>query len=96
MKLSREEVLHIAKLARVGVTEDEIDKFSRQLSDILENFEVLSRVDTINIPPTAQPNMLHSVMKDDVVKPSLDREQALLNAPAREGEFIKIRPVLEK
>lgn len=96
MKLSREEVLHIARLARVGLTEDEIDKFSRQLSDILENFEVLSQIDTSGIPPTAQPNMLHSVIKDDCVKPSLDREQALANAPARKGEFFKIRPVLEK
>ena len=96
MKLNREEVLHIARLARVGITEEEIDKFSRQLSDILENFEVLSQVDTDGIPPTAQPNMLHTIIKEDRANPSLGREQALANAPAREGEVFKIRPVLEK
>lgn len=96
MKLNREEVLHIARLARVGLTEDEIDKFSRQLSNILGNFEVLSQVDTASIPPTAQPNLLSTVIKEDVVRPSLEREETLANAPHREGEFFKIRPVLDK
>ncbi len=90
MKLNREEVLHIARLARVGLTEDEIDTFSIQLSNILENFEVLNQIDTAGIPPTAQPNMLNTVIKDDLVKPSLEREDALANAPSRDGEFIKI------
>lgn len=96
MKLNREEVLHIARLARVGLTEDEIDKFSRQLSNILGNFEVLSQVDTASIPPTAQPNLLSTVIKEDIVLPSLEREETLANAPHREGEFFKIRPVLDK
>lgn len=96
MRLTREEVLHIARLARVGLCEEEIDRFSRQLSDILENFEVLNRVDTEGVPPTAQPNPLSTVMTEDIVKPSMDPEDVLANAPFREGAFFKIRPVLEK
>lgn len=96
MKLTREEVLHIARLARVGLSEEEIDRFSRQLSDILENFDILNRVDTDGVAPTAQPNPLSTVMSEDILKPSMDREDVLANAPSREGDFFKIRPVLEK
>jgi len=96
VKLTREEVLHIAKLARIGLSEEEIDRFSIQISNILENFEVLNRVDTEGVPPTAQPNPLSTVMSEDIVKPSMDPEDVLANAPSREGDFFKIRPVLEK
>ena len=54
MKLSREEVIHIAVLARMGMTEAEIEKAREQLSNILENFEVLKEIDTTDVPPTAQ------------------------------------------
>ena len=96
MKLIREEVIHIAQLARIGLTEAEIDEFPRQLSNILENFDVLDQVDTTDVPPTTQSNSLHTVIKDDLVKPSLEREDALANAPSRDGEFFKIHPVLDK
>jgi len=96
LKITREEVLHIARLARVALTDEEVDRFSVQLSHILENFEALSKVDTEGVPPTAQPNPLNTVVKDDVIKPSMDREEILANAPSREGDFFKIRPVLEK
>jgi aspartyl-tRNA(Asn)/glutamyl-tRNA(Gln) amidotransferase subunit C len=67
MKLSREQVLHIARLARLGLTEAEIGKFSEQLSNILENFEILEQVDTTDVPPTAQAISLRNVMRDDEV-----------------------------
>jgi aspartyl-tRNA(Asn)/glutamyl-tRNA(Gln) amidotransferase subunit C len=95
MKLSREEVLHIAALSRLGMTEEDITHFGGQLSNILENFEVLKKVDTEGVPPTAQPNSLCNVMKDDVVAPSMPQEDVLANAPRRDGEFFRIRPVLE-
>jgi aspartyl-tRNA(Asn)/glutamyl-tRNA(Gln) amidotransferase subunit C len=95
MKLSREEVLHIAALAKLGMTEDDITHFGGQLSNILENFEVLKKVDTDGIAPTAQPNSLCNVMKDDVVRPSMPQADVLANAPRKEGEFFRIRPVLE-
>jgi aspartyl-tRNA(Asn)/glutamyl-tRNA(Gln) amidotransferase subunit C len=94
-RLTREEVLHIARLARLGLSEEEIGRLQEQLSNILENFEVLKQVDTANVLPTAQPNALCNVMKDDVVQPSMPQEDVLANAPRREGEFFRTRPVLE-
>ncbi len=95
MKLSREEVLHIALLARVGLTETEVDRFREQLSNILENFEVLQQIDTSGIPPTAQSISLQNVVKDDEVSASLPQSEILANAPRKEGEFFRVRPVLE-
>lgn len=95
MKLSREEVLHIARLARVALTEDEITRLSEQLSNLLENFEVLQQVDTAGVPPTAQSVTLHSVMRDDKVAPSLPPDDILANAPRREGDCFRVRAVLE-
>jgi aspartyl-tRNA(Asn)/glutamyl-tRNA(Gln) amidotransferase subunit C len=95
MKLSREEVLHIARLARVALTEEEITRMSEQLSNLLENFEVLQRVDTEGVPPTAQSVTLQSVMRQDEVTPSLPPEDILANAPRREGDYFRVRPVLE-
>lgn len=95
MKLSREEVLHIARLARLGLTEEDVDKFGEQLSNILENFEILKQVDTTDVPPTAQSIALQNVMRDDEVTPSLAPEDILANAPRREGDCFRIRAVLE-
>ena len=95
MKLSLEEVLHIARLARVGLTEEEINRLSEQLSNILENFEILQQVDTSDVPPTAQAIALQSVMRDDEVAPSFPPGDVLANAPRREGDCFRIRAVLE-
>jgi len=95
MKLSREEALHIARLARLGVTEEDVDKFREQLSNILENFDILQQVDTEGVPPTAQSIVLQNVMRDDEVAPSLPPEDILANAPRREGECFRVRAVLE-
>ena len=95
MELSREEVLHIARLARVGVTDEEVDRMSEQLSHLLESFQALQEVDTEGVPPTAQPNELRNVVKADKTRPSLPQDEVLANAPAREGEFIRVRAVLE-
>ncbi len=95
MKLIREEVLHIALLARLGLTETEVDRLREQLSNILENFEVLQQVDTSNTPPTAQSIALQNVVSDDEVVSSLPQSQVLANAPQKEGGFFKVRAVLE-
>ena len=95
MKLSKEEVLHIAALAKVGVTEADVEKMREQLSNILENFEALQKLDTSNIPPTAQSIALHNVIMADEVAPSLTPEEVLSNAPQREGDFFKVKIVLE-
>jgi aspartyl-tRNA(Asn)/glutamyl-tRNA(Gln) amidotransferase subunit C len=96
MKLDREEVLHIARLARVALTEDEITRMSEQLSNLLEHFQVLQQVDTEGVPPTAQSINLQSVMRDDVIAPSLSPEEVLANAPRRENDCFRVRAVLEE
>jgi aspartyl-tRNA(Asn)/glutamyl-tRNA(Gln) amidotransferase subunit C len=95
MKLTREEVLHIARLARVALTEEEMTRMSEQLSNLLEHFEVLQKVDTEGVPPTAQSVTLQSVMRGDVVAPSLPPGDVLANAPRREGDCFRVRAVLE-
>ena len=95
MELSREEVLHIALLARLGLKEEEIEVFRAQISNILENFEILKQVDTTDIPPTAQSIPLQNVMKNDEIAASLTQDDILANAPRREGDFFRVRAVLE-
>ena len=95
MRLSREEVIHIAALARMGMSEAEIEKAREQLSNILENFEVLKEIDTTNVPPTAQSIHLQNVLREDRTRESLPAEDVLANAPDREGDLFKLRPVLE-
>ena len=95
MKISREEVLHIALLARLGLTEADVDRFREQLSNILENFEILQQVDTGNVPPTAQSIDLQNVVSEDEVAPSLPPSQIVANAPRKEGDFFRVRAVLE-
>ena len=96
MKLSREEVLHIALLARLGLTDEEVDRLSEQLSNILENFEILQQVDTTDVPPTAQSIALQNVVSDDAIAPSLPSNEVLANAPQKEGDFFRVRAVLEE
>jgi aspartyl-tRNA(Asn)/glutamyl-tRNA(Gln) amidotransferase subunit C len=95
VKLSRKEVQHIALLARLGLSESEIEKFRIQLSDILENFEILKQVDTTDLPPTAQSIALQNVLRPDEAKASYPPEDILANAPQREGDSFKVKAVLE-
>ena len=95
MKLSSDDVLHIALLARLGLTETEADRFREQLSNILENFEILQEVDTSGVPPTAQPIPLQNVVKDDEAADSLPQSEILANAPRKDENFFRVRAVLE-
>jgi aspartyl-tRNA(Asn)/glutamyl-tRNA(Gln) amidotransferase subunit C len=95
MKLSRKDVLHIARLARLGLNQDEVTKLSLQLSDILGQFEILQKVDTESVPPTTQSIDLKNVMRTDEVSPSLETKEVLKNAPQAEDGLIRVRPVLE-
>ena len=95
MKLNREEVLHIALLARLGLTEAEVDRLREQLSNILENFEVLQQVDTSSVPPTAQSIPLQNVMRGDEAVPSLPQSEILANAPRKDEDFFRVKAVLE-
>ena len=95
MKLGREGVQHIALLARLGVTEADLEKFSEQLSNILENFEILQQVETTNVTPTSHPIALNNVLRDDAVVPSLAPAEILANAPQEEDGCFRVRAVLE-
>jgi aspartyl-tRNA(Asn)/glutamyl-tRNA(Gln) amidotransferase subunit C len=95
VSLTREEVLHIARLARLGLSDADVTKFQGQLSNILDQFAALRAIDTENVPPTASVMALDNVMRDDTVHPSLPVDAALANAPLREGNFFRVRRVLE-
>jgi aspartyl-tRNA(Asn)/glutamyl-tRNA(Gln) amidotransferase subunit C len=95
LKLSREEVKHIALLARLGLTDDDVEKFREQLSNILENFEILKQVDTSGVPPTSHPVALRNVIRDDEVRPSFSPKEILANAPREEDGCFRVRAVLE-
>jgi aspartyl-tRNA(Asn)/glutamyl-tRNA(Gln) amidotransferase subunit C len=95
MGLSREEVKRIALLARVGLGGEEIDRLREQLSNILENFEILQQVDTEQVPPTAQAIALENVFRPDEPAPSLPLEDILSNAPRHDEGSFKVRAVLE-
>jgi aspartyl-tRNA(Asn)/glutamyl-tRNA(Gln) amidotransferase subunit C len=94
--ISRADVEHVAGLARLGLTDDEIDLLQGQLNRILEAIGKLQAVDTSAVGPTAQVIALENVMRDDVSRPSMDREAALANAPLREGAHLRVPVVLEE
>ena len=96
MALTPDEVRHIAHLARLGLTDADVEKFSHQLSDILDYFERLKAVDTDDVPPTAYPLDLHNVMRDDEPDPPSDADEILANAPHREGEYFRVRAILDE
>ena len=95
MKLSREEVEHIADLAKLALSDDEIATYQAQLSAILEHFEQLQELETKEIPPTATVLPLQSVTRPDHVEEPLAREKALENAPQTEDGCFKVPAVLE-
>lgn len=94
MVLTREEVLHVARLARLTLREEEVDLFTRQLNDILAYVAQLQEVDTRGVPPMAHALTAVNVFREDEVTPGLPREEALANAPAREeGGFVVPRVI---
>ena len=99
MDLERSQVEHIALLARIGLTDEEVELFREQLSHILEQFAVLQELDTTSILPTGhtvEPPPLAGVMRDDSPEDSLDHEDVMRNAPRREGAFFRVNVVLEE
>ena len=89
MKITRDEVLHVAALARLTIAEADVDKFARNLADVLDHVERLGRVDTTDVPPTAHAVDVENAFREDVEAGHLDREAALENAPeAEDGSFV--------
>jgi aspartyl-tRNA(Asn)/glutamyl-tRNA(Gln) amidotransferase subunit C len=95
MKLSYEQVRHIAWLARLGLSEEEVEKFSLQLSNIMENFEILKQVDTESVPPATHTIPLQNVFRKDTATESYPRAEILSNAPKQEEDCFKVQAILE-
>ena len=92
MAITRDEVLHVARLARLELTDDEVERFTEQLSAILEAVTKVSELDLSDVEPTAHPLDLLNVWAEDEPRPSLSVDEALANAPDREGGFFKVPP----
>ena len=97
MPIDRQTVVHAADLARIALTESEIERFTSQISVVLNAVDRLAEVDTSAVPPTASALPIHSVERADEPRPGLTNEQALANAPkgGRDGEFFRVQEVLE-
>lgn len=95
MKLTRDQVQHIAELAKLGITEEETELFAEQLSEILAYAEMLNRLDTDAIPPTAQAIPMLNVTRPDRVQPSLTPDEVLANAPRRKDDLFEVQAILE-
>lgn len=96
-KISKEDVEHVAKLARLGLTNQEIKTFQKELSSVLAYIEKLNEVQTTRVAATAQVSGLFNVLREDVVKKcDLSLGELLKNAPAKEGRFLKVSAVLDE
>jgi aspartyl-tRNA(Asn)/glutamyl-tRNA(Gln) amidotransferase subunit C len=94
--ISREDVEHVAALARLHLTDEELDRMEGQLSRILEAIAVLQDVDTSHVGPTASVLPLENVMRDDIPAAGISREAALANAPLREGDHLRVPLILKE
>ena len=92
--LSRADVEHVAYLARLGLTDEELERLEGQLNHILDQYAILATVPTDHIAPTAQTIELENILRDDVARPSLSREAVLANAPEHDGESIVVPAIL--
>lgn len=95
MKILREQVLHVASLARLEFTEAEVERFTSQLSSILEYVEKLAEVDLEGVEPMAHVHHIVNALREDGVRPSLEREAVLSNAPDSEAGCFKVAKVID-
>ena len=93
-RISREDVVHVARLARLDLTDEEVDRFTDQLGAVLEHAADVASLDTAGVPPTAHPLPLANVLRDDVPGPSLDRDEVLSQAPAAEDGRFRVPRIL--
>jgi aspartyl-tRNA(Asn)/glutamyl-tRNA(Gln) amidotransferase subunit C len=92
MGISRDEVLHVARLARLELSEAEVERFGEQLSAILDAVSKVQELDLADVPPTSHPLEVVNVWRDDEPRPSLPVEEALANAPDRAGDLFRVPP----
>jgi aspartyl-tRNA(Asn)/glutamyl-tRNA(Gln) amidotransferase subunit C len=92
--LSRDDVIHVARLARLALTADELDRFTLQLAAVLGHAADVEALDTVGVPPTAHPLPLVNVLREDVVRPSLERDEVLAMAPNVEDGRFRVPKIL--
>ncbi len=92
MTISRDEILHVARLARLELSDDEVERFGSQLSAILDAVSKVSELDLDGVPPTSHPLEIQNAWAEDSPHECLSVEDALANAPAREGDLFKVPP----
>ena len=95
MTITRADVQHVARLARLGLDDEEMDRLASELDHILDAMQALAQLDTSTIPPTAQIIPLRNVMRDDVSRPSWPVEEVLKNAPATRDQQFLVPAVLD-
>lgn len=93
-RISREDVEHVARLARLALTDDEVTLFSEQLSGILEHAARVSALPTADVPPSTHPIPLHNILRADTVRPCLDRDAVLAEAPDTEDGRVRVPRIL--
>ncbi len=95
MAITREEVLHVARLARLALSPAEADRMREQLAKILEYIRQLDRLDTSDVVPTSHAVEMGTPFRDDSVLPFGEKEEILKNAPDREGDFFRVPRIIE-
>ncbi len=95
MSVSKEDVMHIAKLSKLKLTEEELEKYTEDLSSIVDFANELSSIDVEGVKPTAHILDIKNVFRKDEVKPSYDREEILKNAPSKDAGCVSVPKVVE-
>jgi aspartyl-tRNA(Asn)/glutamyl-tRNA(Gln) amidotransferase subunit C len=95
MAISRDEVLHVARLARLALTDEEVERLTEELGAILDAVGVVAELDLVDVPPTSHPLDLVNVWDEDEPRASLSLDEVFANAPARDGDHFRVPPVGE-
>ena len=90
--ISKDEVLHVARLARLELTDEEVGRFQEQLSDIIEAISKVSELDLTDVPPTAHPLEIENAWAEDEPRPSLPLDDVFANAPDRDDDYFRVPP----
>jgi aspartyl-tRNA(Asn)/glutamyl-tRNA(Gln) amidotransferase subunit C len=92
MAITKDEVLHVARLARLALTDEEVERLTGELGAILDAVSKVSELDLADVPPTSHPLDLVNVWDEDEPRPSLELDEAFANAPEREGDLFRVPP----
>jgi aspartyl-tRNA(Asn)/glutamyl-tRNA(Gln) amidotransferase subunit C len=94
MAITKDEVLHVARLARLALTDEEVERLTEQLGAILDAVSKVSELDLTDVPPTSHPLDLVNVWDEDEPRPSLSLDEVFANAPEREGDLFRVPPTV--